>query len=37
MGVGRVEGIFVAAQSGIEEIVFCCFSPGDLAVYEDLL
>jgi O-acetyl-ADP-ribose deacetylase (regulator of RNase III) len=27
----------VATQSGIGEIVFCCFSSGDLAVYEDLL
>jgi O-acetyl-ADP-ribose deacetylase (regulator of RNase III) len=28
---------FVAAGSGIEEIVFCCFSAGDLAIYEKLL
>lgn len=28
---------FVAARSGIEEVVFCCFSSGDLAVYEELL
>ena len=28
---------FVATQNGIEEIVFCCFSPGDLAVYDGLL
>ena len=28
---------FVATRSGIEEVVFCCFSPEDLAVYDGLL
>ena len=27
----------LAAGSGLEEILFCCFSPPDLAVYERLL
>ena len=28
---------FLVHPSDIQEIVFCCFSPGDLAVYEKLL
>jgi O-acetyl-ADP-ribose deacetylase (regulator of RNase III) len=28
---------FLVHPSGIREIVFCCFSSGDLAVYENLL
>ena len=28
---------FVASRGGIEEVVFCCFSPGDLTIYEKLL
>lgn len=27
----------LAHQSEIQEVCFCCFSPGDLAVYENLL
>jgi len=28
---------FLVHPRGIQDIVFCCFSPGDLAVYENLL
>lgn len=28
---------FLKAHDGFREIVFCCFSSGDLAIYEDLL
>ncbi|MFM1892341.1 MAG: hypothetical protein RLZ44_1418, partial [Pseudomonadota bacterium] len=27
----------VAQLPGIEEVIFCCFAPGDLAVYQGLL
>lgn len=28
---------FIASPTSLTEIVFCCFSPGDLKIYEDVL
>jgi len=33
----QVVSTFLTRPSAIREVVFCCFSPGDLAVYERLL
>ena len=36
IAVRTVSGV-IGVDSMVQEIVFCCFSPGDLAVYQDAL
>ena len=37
LAVSTVREALADAASPVEEVVFCCFSPGDLAIYEAVL
>lgn len=37
LAVSTVREALADASSPVEEVVFCCFSPGDLAIYEAVL
>lgn len=37
LAVSTVREALTDASSPVEEVVFCCFSPGDLAIYEAVL